>query len=302
MKLQFISFQSQDHFKLPALLFEPVKKTKKVAIYLHGNGSGGVFYSPDKMNTIANELTKKNIAFFPFNNRGANYMIRLKQVSDDGEEERVMQGTSYELISDCLFDIEGSIEFLKTKGYREFYLIGESTGANKIVTYHYYKKKNPVSKYILLSGGDDTGLVYADIGRIQFMKALETAKEMIKRGRSEELVPKTIIDFPITWKSLYDMINPEGDYNVFPFNEALHSLNLSKKKLFREYKTIDKPTLVIYGEKDEYCYGNVNGCVDLLKRETGHPEFFEYRIISNADHGFSKEYETVARVIGDWLT
>lgn len=301
MKLQFLSFLSTDRLKLPAMLYEPEAKTKKVAIFLHGNGSGGVFYSPDKINAIAQSLTKKNIAFFPFNNRGANYMIRLKRVDEYGEEERVMQGTSYELINDCIFDIEGAIEFLKTKGYREFYLIGESTGANKIVVYHYYKKNNPVSKYILLSGGDDTGLLFADMGKEKFFKTIQMAKEMIKRGRSEELVPRTVVDYPYSWRALYDTINPEGDYNVFPFNEALHNLNLSKKKLFREYKTIDKPMLVVYGEFDEYCYGNVTGCVEVLTREAGHPSCFEYRIIKDADHGFSKRYESLAHTIGEWL-
>src|SRR5690606_23085943 len=115
-------------------------------------------------NMFGKQFTDNGIAYFPFNNRGANLIKSLTKVTENGEE-RVLYGTTYELIKECIFDINGAIEFLKEKGYEQFYLIGESTGANKIVVYNYYQPTNPVSKYILLSGGDDTGLYYDELGQ-----------------------------------------------------------------------------------------------------------------------------------------
>ena len=149
---EFISFLSTDNIKLPGLLFKPEKKTKKVALFLNGNGSSGAFYSPTRINIIATKLHSLNVAFFPFNNRGAHYIMSLKRkidvenaTEDDQTEERVNFGMSYELVKDCIKDIDGAINFLKEKGYEEFYLIGMSSGANKAVVYNYYKKTNEIS-------------------------------------------------------------------------------------------------------------------------------------------------------------
>ena len=48
-----------------------------------------------------------------------------------------------------------------------------------------------------------------------------------------------------------------------------------KKELFREFKQIDKPTLVVYGEYDEYCFGAHNA-VNILKKESYNKNNFEY--------------------------
>ena len=162
--VQLTEFRSTDNIVLPALLFTPNIKTSKIALYLHGNGSSSVFYSVKKMNTLAKTLSQNGIAFFPFNNRGAHYIHKLTKGIGSNKTD-VKMGTANELIKDCVYDIDGAIDFLKDKGFNTFYLIGSSTGANKIVVYHFYKRKNPVSKYILLSGGDDTGLYYEMLGR-----------------------------------------------------------------------------------------------------------------------------------------
>lgn len=148
---KLIQFESTDNLLLPGLIFEPKNKTDKVAINLHGNGSSSVFYSFERADSFARHLNKKGIAFFTFNNRGAHYIKKLK-INKDGEEE-IKIGTAFELIKDCVKDVDGAIEFLEKLGYKEFYLIGHSTGANKICVYNYYKPKNKVSKYVLLGGG-----------------------------------------------------------------------------------------------------------------------------------------------------
>src|SRR5262245_22467603 len=133
---QLVGFPTEDGLNLPGLLFEPQKKSKKAVIYLHGNGSSSVFYDEDEVNSLAQELNKKDVAFFPFNNRGAHYMKTFR-VTNSAEESRQTYGTSYELIRDCIQDIDGAVAFVQSQGYEELYLMGISTGANKICVYDY---------------------------------------------------------------------------------------------------------------------------------------------------------------------
>lgn len=300
MRTSLVHFLSTDRLQLPGLLYEPTNKSDRAMIYLHGNGSSSIFYSEDT-NILGRTLTKAGIAFLPFNNRGAHYIKTLKQMNENNEEERLLYGTSYELIKDCIKDIDGAIAFLQSKGYRTLYIMGESTGANKIVVYNFYKKKNPIKKHLLLSGGDDTGLYYDELGAKKYHLAFEKARAAVAAGHGMKLVPQYIMPEPYSYQSLFDILNPDGDYNTFPFNEYFNNLHLSKKPLFSEYATLNKPTLVIYGSNDEYCYGDVPRCVDALKQHTTHPELVTFKVIDAADHGFSGKEQELANTIISWL-
>ena len=106
---------------------------------------------------------------------------------------------------------------------------------------------------------------------------------------------------PYSYRSLYDVMNPDGDYNIFPFIEYANKLHLSKKKLFHEFGKIDRPTLVVYGELDDFCYGRTKENIEILKKHTGHPHFFTFKMIQGADHGFSGHQNTLIQIISDWL-
>lgn len=295
-------FQTTDKLTLPGLLYSPSKKINKVAVNLHGCGSTSIFYSAQRQNTLAKHLNKAGISFFTFNNRGANLVKSLKRNKGTDEEEKVYLGTSYELIKECVYDIDGAIDYLKTLGYRTFYLIGHSTGANKICVYNWHKLKNPISKYILLGGGDDSGIYYKELGAKKFKLALKRCKEMIKKGKGEEFVPKYILNFIYSYQALYDIINPDGDYNCFPFTEYIEKIKLSKKQpLFQKFKSLNRPTLVVYGSEDEYCLQGVSNCIQTLKKNSNRKLEIEYRQIAEADHGFSGKEEGLGRIISSWL-
>ncbi|KPJ55748.1 hypothetical protein AMJ49_06450 [Parcubacteria bacterium DG_74_2] len=293
---KLLHIETKDGLVLPGLLYE-AKRSKEVAIHLHGNGSTSVFYYDDQRDKQARALNKKGISFLLFNNRGANYIKKL-DVIKRGKKGRKRFGMTYEKIKDCIKDIDGAIKHLERLGYRKFYLIGESTGANKICVYHYYEPKNKVSKYVLLGGGDDTGIYYHTFGKKKFYKLLKESKKRIKNGRGEEIIKELLPDTIFSYIGFYDIANPDGDYNVFPFLEQMRNLNLSEKRLFRHYKSINKPAMVIYGEKDEYAWGNVPKIVDILRGQK--PEF-KYRIIKGADHSFSNRQKELSKAISAWL-
>ncbi|MBU3978207.1 DUF1749 domain-containing protein [Patescibacteria group bacterium] len=294
MNPQYIQFPTPDGLSLPGLLFSP-ESTTKAAIYLHGNGGSSAFYAHDF--TLAQELNKNNIAFLHFNNRGAELIKRLT-VEKNNKEESKYFGAAYEKIKECIEDIDGAVSFLEQKGYKEIYLIGNSTGANKICVYNYYRPQNKIARYILIAGGDDTGHHYAGLGKDKFYQLLKKAKEKIDEGAGEELICELLPGEIISWQSFFDVCDPDGDYNVFPFYEAINNTRLSRELLFRHFQSIKKPSLIVYGELDEYSWGDTKRIIEILKK---YQPKFDYKIIPGANHRFQGKKKELTETIINWL-
>ena len=284
---RIVRFEAADGIPLAGLLYEPKRATKRVAVFLHGTGGASVFES-GRTNLLGAQFTSAGIAYFAFNNRGAHLMKRLGDV---------WGGMAYERIRDCVPDIDGALRELRRRGYRDITLIGHSTGANKIAVYDHYKSRNRVQRYVLLAGGDDTGMLYEQLGARRFRAAVAKARSL---KTSNALVPPALSSLPMSWRAFYDMANPDGDYNVFPFLEVMRGVRLSRKPRFRHVRGIRKPALILYGENDEYLYGDVSRCVAILDEALGPKPNIELAIMKDADHGFRGREEDLARIIVEW--
>lgn len=291
-----MEFETSDGLNLPGLLYE-AQGSNKIVISLHGNGSASVFYDEKESRDLAIQLTGQGLSLLKFNNRGA-HIIKKLNVRKNEETERIRFGSAYEKIADCVPDIDGAVNYLESLGYEEFYLMGKSTGANKICVYNHYQPTNKISKYILVCGGDDAGGYYSTLGKEKFLRLVQKAKINIDKGKSEEIIKEILPQDIFSWKAFYDIANPDGDYNCFPFLEALGQAKLSTKPLFHYYKEIKTPSLVIYGSEDEFCYGQVPKIVEILK--SLQPKF-DYKIIEGADHGFTGKKKELAEVITNYL-
>lgn len=299
-----IEFITTDNLLLPGLLFTPSIPTKKVAIFLHGNGSSSVFYSVKRARALAESFCSRGIALLLFNNRGAHYIKKLTKVDEAGEEiEDVLWGTSYELIKDVGHDVNGAVNYLQKHDYQQFFLVGHSTGANKICVYDHYQPENIFEKYVLLGGGDDTGLYFQECGDVKkFKLLLEKSKKMIDQQRGRELVPQNFSSSMISYQSFYDIADPDGDYNCFPFNEYLGQLQLSSKPLFRYFMAIKKPSLVVYGEDDQYAAEKSGQkAIEILSSQTKDKKNFEFKVINKADHGFHQKEEKLGYFVVKWI-
>ncbi len=308
MKIKHIALKTEDELELPGLLYEPDLGSNKAIIYLHGNGGGSAFYSIEKMNGFAKAFTDIGYSFLAFNNRGAYQYHTLKKVetletqnskqSGEVRKEYVKAGTAFEVIKECVLDIDASLECLKSLGYLEFILMGHSTGANKICVYDHYKPENIFSKYIILSGGDDTGMYFTSLGGWKFSQLLKKSRSMVEKGRGNEFAPWKYMNNIYSYKGIFDILNPDGDYNCFPYNEYIDpKLKLSTRELFDYFKRITKPTLVIYGEFDEYLPFTGIEALEILKKQIDNKSHFTFELIEGADHGFEKKEEKLAEFI-----
>jgi len=292
-RCELVKFAATDGVELSGLLYEPERRTRRAAVFLHGTGGGSIFES-NRTNLLARELTSRGIAWLPFNNRGALLVKWLR-----GTRKPKRGGMAFELIRECVRDIDGVAAFLRSRGYSELVLIGHSTGANKIAVYDSIRRRNPFRKYILLGGADDSGMLYDSLGAVRFARALERARAMIKAGKGDELVPKSVTAMMLSWRSFLDMANPDGDYNVFPFLELLRDVRLSRKPRFRHVRGIRKPALYVYGEREEYCFDDVPGCVRILSDHVG-PNA-EIVVMKDANHSFTGKEAELGRLMAEWM-
>jgi pimeloyl-ACP methyl ester carboxylesterase len=288
---RLVRFEATDGIPLAGLLYEPKRLSTRAAIFLHGTGGSSVFESK-RTNILAAELVRAGVAYFPFNNRGAHVMRRIGDV---------MEGFSYERIRDCVPDIDGAVRELRRRGYRDLTLIGHSTGANKIAVYDHYKPRNPIKRYVLLGGGDDTGILYQHLGPRRFAAALTKARAMIKARRDLELVPPAISQLPMSWRAFYDTANPDGDYNVFPYLEAMRGLRLSRRPRFRYLRALRKTALFLYGDQDPYCIDSASQTLATLAEALGPKPNIELALMADADHGFGGKEQELAEVILGWM-
>lgn len=297
---KFVNFKATDNLPLPGLLFEK-NKSKKILINLHGNGGAAIFYRPDKYRGLAEDTFQAGWNFFAFNNRGAGITNKIKYYKN-GKYHRFLCGTSHELIGDCVKDIDGAINFLKTLGYKEFALSGFSTGANKVCVYHYKKPKNPINKNLIICGCDDMGIYFTEWGNKKFFQILKLCKAKIKQGKGRDYMDPEIINGRCySYQGMFDILNPDGLYNTFPFWDKLNNLNLAKKKLFKEINSIKSQSLLIYGSKDEFCFGQIPKIVNILKQELRGKMNFDYKIINGADHGFTGKEKQLGNLITNFL-
>jgi pimeloyl-ACP methyl ester carboxylesterase len=296
---QLTTVTATDGLLLPTLHYQPTEPTKRAVIWLHGMGSSGVIYSTVQTNALARAFVDSGTAFIAMQNRGAGMLQGVKYI-DDGEKQKRLQGTTHELISECVHDIDGAIAFAKSAGYTELYLAGHSTGANKVLLYSYLKPDNPLAGYVPYGGGDDTGLFYEELGPDKFKAALAAAKRQTDAGHGEDLAPFDMMGDHFSYQSAYDILNPDGDYNTFPYYESQHH-RLGTKPLWREFKSLAKPTLVIYGAVDEYCKPDVPACLGILKREAPAGVNIAYQTIPGGDHGCYQHETELAAAIADWV-
>lgn len=300
-KAELVTVTATDGLMLPALYYSASDGSPAV-IWLHGMGTTGSFYAVERMNTLASVLMESGMSFLALNNRGAGFLQDIKFVDDAGDYQKTTQGTSHELIADCVKDIDGAVKFLTDRGHSDLFLVGHSTGANKICVYNSKKPANPFRGYVLFGGGDDTGLFYEQLGKDRFFDLMQESKLKVEQGQGSRLVPVRYEVGPFSYQSLDDILDPDGDYNTFPYIEFTKGVKLSTKALFHEFKTISKPSLVIYGSEDKYCPPSATEAEKILASVTPYPDLFTFELIPGSDHSAHGHESELAKALTHWIT
>lgn len=300
--LQHVTFVTQDELRLPGLFFQPTTPTKRAVIFLHGCGSASVFYKQEKLQLFAQALARNNWAFLAFNNRGAHYLKKFSFGEGEDKQDR-LYGTATEVIAETVPDIDAAVAWLESQGIEEIILLGESTGANKICVYHHYRPDNSVLGYILVGGGDDTGLWWQNLGENAKALYQEAQKRVAAADDSQyHLLTADLRYGVMTYRGLYDVMNPDGDYNTFPFAEQQGmGQHRSTRPLFTYFRQIDKPTLLLYGSEDPFTFGPPVQAVKTLQQVHPQPDLLTTQVVEGSDHSFHGTEEAEVSAVTSWL-
>ena len=291
MKLQkikmcqkFIRINSVDQIELPGILYQPDGDTDKIVIHVHG--LNGNFYENRFIDALAKAYTDKNYAFLTFNNRGTGFITELLKGNDF-----TLVGGCLERFKDCLLDIEGVVNWAKLQGYKDITLEGHSYGCNKVLYYYSHKKDDCIKKMILLAPCDIPSECKKFLSEKEYAIAKEEATKLVQENKENELINfSAMANGKIAAGTYYYDFLPNGENDFIRYRDGINA----KSPVL---KSIDIPTLVIFGDMDECVLTQPIEIVDrYLKNNLSH---CNVQIIKGTGHLYMGKYEELSNIIKD---
>lgn len=287
MITKIIKFNTTDGIILDGYLNKCQKNTNSILIQIHGMTSN-CFKNRD--NIISNKVAELNIDTLCFNNRGSE-IIKYCQ-KENGE--KILQGTAYEDVEECFYDIVGAIKFVVNLGYQNVYLQGHSLGSTKIVyTYNkMLKENNKYLKYIraiiLLSLVDIPDIINTFTPK----KFIELANVKEKENKLDELMPMETSIHPFSVKTFLRYIKYYENINFAQYNNENYN--------YEELNNINVPLYMRWGTEQELIKQNVNYLVNTLKNKLNN-KYFDIGYIDGANHSYYGKEDVLASEICGFL-
>ena len=287
MITKIIKFNTTDGIILDGYLNKCQKNTNSILIQIHGMTSN-CFKNRD--NIISNKVAELNIDTLCFNNRGSE-IIKYCQ-KENGE--KILQGTAYEDVEECFYDIVGAIKFVVNLGYQNVYLQGHSLGSTKIVyTYNkMLKENNQYLKYIkaiiLLSLVDIPDIINTFTPK----KFVDLANVKEKENKLDELMPMETSIHPFSVKTFLRYIKYYENINFAQYNNENYN--------YEELNNINVPLYMRWGTEQELIKQNVNYLVNTLKNKLNN-KYFDIGYIDGANHSYYGKEDALASEICGFL-
>ena len=230
-------------------------------------------------------LVDKETAVLTFNNRGYGIVNRISG------KRSLLAGAAHEVFTDCIDDIRGAVLYAKKSGAKEIYLVGHSTGCQKIVYYAAKTgKKSKVNGLVLLAPVSDYAGAAKRHGKQKLARATQAARALIKKGRSHELLPKELwseeLDDAQRFISLY---TPESKEEIFCYAQA------GKQPI--ALRQVRIPILTLWAGKDEYADRPAS---QIAAWFAAHTHRGKVVVVPNVKHGFKSVKTSVVRTIRQW--
>lgn len=282
MKQELVRINSIDEIEQPGILYTPNEDTVKIAIHVHG--LNGNFYENRFLDILAKSYTDKNYAFLTFNNRGRDFITELLKGNDF-----TIIGGSLERFKDCILDIDGVVNWVKEKGYKEIILEGHSYGCNKVLYYYNHKKDNSIKKIVLLAPCDIPSEGKKFLSEEEYNKAKEESTRLVQENKENELIDFSVMaNGKIAAGTYFNDFLPNGENDFIRYVDGING----KSEVLN---SIDIPTLVIFGDVDECVLTQpIDVVKEYLKNNLSNCNI---QIIDGADHSYTGKYEELGKII-----
>ena len=284
MRQELVWMNSIDEIELPGILYIPDDDTDKIVIHVHG--LNGNFYENRFIDTLAKSYIDKNYAFLTFNNRGTGFITELLKWNDFH-----VIGGCLEKFKDCILDIEGVVNWVKMKWYKEIILEWHSYGCNKVLYYFNQKKDVSIKQIVLLAPCDIPSECKKFLSEKEYNQAKDESTKLVKENREKELIDfSPMVNWKIAAGTFYNDFLPDGENDFIRYRDGLNAKN-------ELLNSIDIPMLIIFWDEDDcvltqpievvtwYLRNNINNC--------------NIQIIEDADHLYTGKYEELGKIIRD---
>lgn len=281
---------TKDGIPLEGLFFKPKRKSGVAALWVSGL-TGRFSGSPERTLALAKILGSRGIAFAVFDHRGQGTINFLRKKLRK-KTKYILAGTTFERFEHCVYDIDAVIQFLRKKGYKKIFLLGHSTGANKIAYYYWKTNGRGVAGLVLLGPLSDIPVLKKDLGR-KYRLAIKWAEAMVKKGKRKVLLPPSFVGDAFWAAERFLSIAREGSReDTFPY--------YNPRRKFYWAKKIRVPVLMLIGREEQHADRPVAEILEAFKKQIS-GRFFSGKIIKGADHGFAEKEKELARTIANWI-
>lgn len=282
MKQELVRINSIDEIEQPGILYTPNEDTDKIVIHVHG--LNGNFYENRFLDILAKSYTDKNYAFLTFNNRGRDFITELLKGND-----YTIIGGSLERFKDCILDIDGVVNWVKEKGYKEIILEGHSYGCNKVLYYYNHRKDDSIKKIVLLAPCDIPSEGKKFLSEEEYNKAKEESTRLVQENKENELIDFSVMaNGKIAAGTYYNDFLPNGENDFIRYVDGINGKSQVLNNIY-------VPTLVIFGDADECVLTQpIDVVKEYLKNNLSNCNI---QIIDGADHAYTGRYEELGKVI-----
>jgi alpha-beta hydrolase superfamily lysophospholipase len=288
-KVSLHKVYSTDGIELDSILFEPIDKTEKIIIHIHGKE--GHFIQNHFITHMGSAYPKAGYAFLTFNNRGHDYMADLLRKTSTGYMWE-QGGSVFDILEDNKNDIQGIIDYAKDLGYKEIILQGHSLGPHKICYYLSQTPNHSIAKVILLTTADVR--YQFDSSVPEWEKWSLVAKRMLDEGKGKDLMPiKLWSNCSVSAATFWNYTKP--DTNCFVFNGTHPEIE------YKNFNKITLPMLIINPENDNATGIKQEKAIELLRKNSLSIDLTTH-IIREGVHNFLGKEEELIAVITNWLT
>jgi pimeloyl-ACP methyl ester carboxylesterase len=267
---EICTFKTADSERLHGVLFTPERPSDLALLFVHGVAMN--FYLPPLF-TFGQELAARGFHSFVINTRGHDWISRAGNLTKFG-------GSAYEILEDCLPDLDGASNYLKQQGHRRIILIGHSLGAIKSIIYQGTRQRPDVIGIVSCSAPRQ---FYSERVARQagFRELIEKAEAMVAEGKGEELIPVGVGSTP----------------GIFTARSHVNKYGRDDNNDCRPYaKRLGCPLLAIVGSAEpKFFYDYAQEIVAAAGPEG------TCKLVDGAGHFYHRHISEMVEIIYQWL-
>ena len=279
MQVELAQATTSDDIVLNGFFLAPQGSPPSAAVdaVLLFHGTTGNFYNPRHLMQAAS-LQKAGYAVASFNTRGHDVIARAAPGR--------LIGTAFEILKDCLIDLETAINWITERGYRRIALLGVSMGAVKVIYYQAHLQDPRVATVIAVSPLRLSRSYYLTTeAATDYERYYQEAQELIQSGHPEALI--NVVE---------DIVPGQGIFGAQAYVEKYGS---EKYNLENYAQKVRCPLLIMAGTEETH--PRLRDCAQDVYNSFQDKANVELMLIEGAGHGLAEIGDSLPEAVAQWM-